>query len=883
MPLNAATRVGPYQIVSQLGAGGMGEVYRATDARLNRDVALKVLPEAFAADRERMARFEREAQLLASLNHPHIAAIYGVEEAEGHRCLVLELVEGDTLDDRLSRGALPVSDALDVARQVAEALEAAHEKGIIHRDLKPSNIKVTPDGIVKVLDFGLAKGLVSDAASDPALSPTISIHATEAGVLLGTAAYMSPEQARGRPLDKRTDVWSFGCLLFELLTGQRPFAQSTITDTLAAIVRGDPDWSLLPADTPPRIRALIKRCLQKDRKTRLRDMGDALLEIDDAIAQPHEAMAAAATAPAARGTRAPWVLASALTIVVAALAWALWSRGGGDAPVARFTIDLPGGIAVAFDDRPVAAISPDGTRLVFTARAGMKSQLYERRLDQFDGRFIPGSEGATAPHYSPDGRWILFESARKLRRAPADGGQPEVLADSREWFGGTWTGDNRLIFTPSYPMGLWQIPASGGTAQKLTAPDAARKELGHWWPQALPNGKAVLFTAFSTPLERSRVAVYSLDTGKHTPVIERATFGRYVATGHVLFMRGTSLMAVRFDSDRLTTTGDPAVVVDDVANVPSNGVGLFTVSGNGTLAYLRSSQTRTPKRLVWIDRSGKRTPVIERLDGYETPRLSPDGRRLALTIIGDSSDVWVLDLERGTSTKITHGAASDFKPTWTPDGRRLFFTSEQPVFDVHVKAADGSGPEEPVLESEYDKHITSVSPNGRTLAMTEANPATSSDLWMVPWSGSPGKPVLFRRTPFSEEIAVFSPDSRWVAYQANESGRFEVYVEPYPGPGSRTQVSVNGGTGPVWAKNGRELFYRSGHALMAVPVTLTPEFTAGRPVQLFEADFLTPYMHPGYDVMADGRFIVVQNDESAPPPLLHVVLNWFSELNRKAK
>ena len=858
----------------------MGEVYRATDARLNRDVALKILPEAFATDRERMARFEREAQLLASLNHPHIAAIYGIEEAAGVRCLVLELVDGETLADRLERGPLPLQDALDLARQVAEALEAAHEKGIIHRDLKPANIKITPDGLVKVLDFGLAKGLAPGGVSDPAFSPTISIHATEAGVLLGTAAYMSPEQARGRPLDKRTDIWSFGCVLFETLSGQGPFGQGTITDTLAAIVRGDPDWSLLPADTPSRVRVLLERCLQKDRKLRLRDIGDAKLELVDAVHRPEQAM------PAKIVPRRPawlaWSLVAALAIALVVLGWMLTSQQPPDTRVVRFTIAPPAGTTFGDESRSVIALSPDGRQLVMALQGGATRRLYLRRFDESEGRALDGSDHGEGPTFSPDGRWILFDAGKRLKRVPVDGGQPQTIAKTDGWFGGTMTDDGRIILTPTYTAGLAELPASGAL-RRLTTPDTKRKELGHFWPQLLPDGETVLATAFTAPLEGSRLITYSLRDGSLKPLIEHANYGRYVSTGHVLFIRGNSVMAVACDLDRLQISGEPIPVIDDVAISTPTGLGHFAVSDNGSLAYLRASETVGRNRFVWIDRQGKKTLFNNEAGSFGQPTLSPDGRRLMFVGSTETDDVWFMDLERGTSTRLTHDPVAEFNARWTPDGRHVIYSLERPVYDIYVKPADGSAAGTPVIESEFDKHLNSLSPDGHVIAYTESHPVTGNDIWTLKWTERGARPSPFRRTPFVEEMATFSPDGRWIAYHSNESGRQQVYVQPYPGSGSQMQISTDGGYRPVWGKNGRELFYRNGLAMMSVPITLAPTLRAGHPVKLFEAELQGGYtfIHPGYDVAGDGRFIALERDPAAPRPVVHVVLNWLEELKKK--
>ena len=873
-----------YTVTAKLGAGGMGEVYRARDTRLGRDVAIKVLPASFAVDRDRLARFEREAQLLASLNHPHIAAIFGFEEVSGTRALVMELVEGPALAERIQQGPLPLDEALRIAGEIARALEAAHSKGIIHRDLKPANVKLTREGQVKVLDFGLAKAVEGgDSPQDLSRSPTLSVAATRAGVVLGTAAYMSPEQARGKTADKRADIWAFGLVLFEMLTGRSAFRGETVTDILASVVKEAPDWSALPAETPLALRRLLRRCLEKDPGRRQHDIADARLELEDALAEPAEA---AQLAPVAKEVPLwrrglPWGVAAVFALAAAVLSWQLardTSRPG-DLRV-RFSIPPPPQTRLADPIWPLAVLSPDGSLLVMEAWRGGNSQLYLRRLDEFETVPLAGTEGATKPFFSPDGKWIGFAADRKLKKVAIAGGTPVVLCDA-EWGGGAWLPDDTIIFTQAYTTGLWRIPASGGTPQKLTEPDRAKGELGHWWPQVLPDGETILFTNFSTPIERARIAAYSLRTGQQEPLVEGAMFGRYLPTGHLVYVRSETMMAVPFDAKKLEVTGTPLPILDDLAIDPTNGTTQFSFSDNGTVAFVPASTTRLRSLLVWVDRAGKAQPIALPPRAYAEPRLSPDGRRLALSIWEQGRDVWVYDLERGSFTRITSGPTAEFMPLWSRDGRRLVYSSEHPVFELYWKPADGTGTEEALLTSSFDKYPASFTPDGRTLVYSEAGMQSASDILMLPLEGQ-RKPVPVVNTRFEEMAPQLSSDGRWLAYQSDQSGRFEVYVQSFPGPGERHQVSTDGGTEPLWSRDGRELFYRQGDRVLTVPVRPGAAFQAGRPVVLFEGSFEHFRYHAGYDVSPDSRrFVMVQRDPDTPPAQVRVVLNWFEDLQRR--
>ncbi len=869
--------LGHYRIESKLGQGGMGEVYRAKDTKLGRDVAIKVLPPAFAEDPERLARFEREAHVLASLNHPNIAAIYGFEQAGGVPFLVLEYVPGEIL-----KGPMPVEDALGVCRQMAEALQEAHEKGFMHRDLKPANIKITPEGKVKVLDFGLAKALADEPAQgDGRNSPTLSILATRAGTLLGTAAYMSPEQARGRPIDKRADIWAFGCVLYEMLVGKQTFSGGSITDVLAAVVRAEPDWSALPAGAPLR---LLHRCLEKDPARRLRDIGDARFDLEADAVSP-------AAGPGVRASRLPWVAAAVMTLVAAVGVWAPWRAQRAAAPVVRAAVTPPPGDRLAVNPlQGSIALSPDGSRLVYAAVRGGRAQLFLRRLDQFDAAPITGAEDGAGPFFSPDGEWVGFFAGGKLKRVQLSGGAPQTVCEAPAGRGATWAPDDTIILTPNNPAGtgLAHVPAGGGVPQALTTPDNKSNEHSHRWPQILPGGKAVLFTVFTggNPDENS-VAVLRLDTGERRTLVEGATDGRYIPTGHLVYSRSGSLLAAPFDVSRLAVTGRQVPVLEGVRTAASTGFVHYCFSSTGSLLYLSGGLESLDLALVWVDHKGKATPATDQRRYFLHPRLSPDGRRIAVTAGGGAgADIWVLDLSRDVLARLTFEPGQEGASLWTPDGKRVVFGAVRSgaAQNLYWKAADGSGPEERLTTSPHLQTPGSFSRDGKWLAFREVNPASSDDIWLLPMEGD-RKPKPFLQTPFSEAEPAFSPDGRWLAYSSSESGSREVYVQPFPGPGGKWQVSTNGGRMPVWSPNGRELFYRNGDQTMAVEVGTGGAFSAGKPRLLFEGQYFSLPGATHYDVAPDGkRFLMLKNvTPEAALTQINLVENWFEELKQRAK
>jgi serine/threonine protein kinase/Tol biopolymer transport system component len=890
MTLTPHTRIGPYEIISLLGSGGMGEVYRAQDTSLQREVALKVLPDSLAADGATMARFEREAQLLASLNHPHIAAIYGLEGSGATRALVMELVEGPTLADRIRQGPLALDEALPIARQIAEALEAAHERGIIHRDLKPANIKVRPDGAVKILDFGLAKAVAGDpASSDIHNSPTISAIATKAGAILGTAAYMSPEQAKAKPLDKRTDIWSFGCVFYEMLTAKKAFGGDTVTDTLAAILRSEPDWDLLPHETPQPIRGLLKRCLQKEQRLRLRDIGDARLEIEEALAHPQLVSASTPLSRLSHG-RTAWAIAAILLLCLLAVAIRAWFRHPQPStpPIARFEISIPAPDQLVALNSVAIAISPDGTRLAYVARHAGVPMLFIRALDQANAFPVAGSEGANTPFFSPDGNWVGFFPAGRLKKVAASGGAPVTVTNLPTTRGASWGPRGTIALTLTPATALSVVSADGGVAAPLSKLDLAKGEASHRWPQFLPDGDTILFTVGkSKNWDDAEIQLQSLKTGERRTLIQGGTCARYVPTGNLLYGHGGKLLSVPFDLRRLQVTGPPVTILDDVTEDAESGAVQFAASDNGTLVYLPGGLQRTEHSLLWIDHAGQASEIAAPPRAYWAPRISPDGTQIATVVAGANDEIWVNDILRNTWTRLTF-ESSNAMPTWSADGKRVAFAGNLAgVQGIFWKLADGSGDEQLVLQS---KSITSAlpmplswSPDGKTLAYDNFEPQAGHRIWLYS-PGSADPPRLFINSAVNEDGARFSPNGRWVAYASEESGRFEVYVQPFAGSGGKWQISRDGGSQPVWTRNGKELFFYGNGKMMSVDVNTDGEFSAGNPNTLFEAnfDFRGSYV-PAYDVTPDGKkFIAVRSSNSNPVPAsIQVILNWFAEINQR--
>ncbi len=906
-----AVLAGRYEILELIGAGGMGEVYRAVDKSLDRQVAVKVLPAAFSQDKERLARFEREAKLLAALNHPHIASIHGLERSGERLFLVLELIEGESLRTRLARGPLPVEEAIAVCRQVAEGLEAAHARGIVHRDLKPGNIMLAGDDIAKILDFGLAKAAAGETTGiDIERSPTITGQMTAPGVILGTVAYMSPEQARGRPVDKRADIWAFGCVLFECLTGQQAFVGETVSDTLAHIIKGEPDWGCLPAGTPPHIRSLLGRCLEKDPKERLHDIADARIELQ----MTPRFVAGATSTSGIRGLRPAAIVAigaAALIIgaLVGPLVWRSLTRGGSSkaVPVVRASIVLPSGHSLGggslqngFSNRPTRtelAVSADGRFLVYSAtREGPGSQsapsLYLRKLDELEARPVKGTEGGLCPFLSPRGDWIGFWAGGKLRKVPSEGGIPSDLCDVPRPFGFSWGDDDRIVFSRDRGTGLMRIPAAGGAPEVLTVPDRSRQEYAHYLPHVLPGSRGVLFTIKRHPWDAEpRLAVLDLGSGQWRVLLENAADGRYAATGHAVFMRQGTLMAVPFDAGRMAITG-PAVPVaagieqtlNTTTSYDDTGAGQFDLSASGSLVYVPGGIEPDQKNtLVWVDAEGREEPIVAFKAPFFSTRVSPDGKRIAYTLLGMESHVWIHDLDLGTATKLTPEGMAQWA-LWTKDGERLIFDwLETGVPNLYWQDAAGGSPKERLIESEFYHWPGSLSPDGNILAFVEERQETDRDILFLDLRDRRTTPFLNSR--FYEGYPAFSPDGRWIAYATDESGQMEVYVQTLSGRPRKWRVSHEGGRSPLWSPDGRRLYYRSGplgSRIWAVDIEAGPDLSASRPRQILSLERYAVGSPIGtWDISRDGRrFLMVKLGGRPVKPVTEIILvqNWFEEL-----
>jgi Tol biopolymer transport system component len=897
MPLAPGARLGPYGIHDRLGEGGMGEVWRATDTRLNRDVAIKVLPAAFVNDKERLARFEREARLLAQLHHSNIAAIFGLEDADGVRALVMELVEGPTLAERLTAGPIPLDESLSIARQIAVALEQAHDKGIIHRDLKPQNIKAPVDGTIKVLDFGLAKAMAPvlppelDAVRSPILmnSPTISVvPGTQAGIILGTAAYMSPEQARGGVVDKRTDIWAFGVVLFEMLAGRQLFAAETVTDTLVNVLKTDIDFSMLPADTPRAIRQLLRRCLERNPSNRLHDIADARIVLDDVRERPAEDEREQVGGSPGRSRRArlAWIVAPVALIAAFMLGGLVANRRGtAVAGPQHFSIMLAPAQDLFTGANGILGFSPDGGALVFSALMNGKQLLFRRELSGTEAVAIAGTEGGDSVFFSPDGRWIGFTSAGRIMKVASEGGRPFRLGEQLGVGGSAWLRDNTIVFTPAYSEGLFRMSSDGGTPQRLTTPDRAAGELGHWWADALPGDRYVVFTAFRTPVDRSRIGVLDLTSGQVRWLVEGGYFARYAASGHLLYTRGQRLFAIPFDLPSGTVNGAAVAVLDDLLVSQTNAFGMFAVSSRGMLAYVTESLGNPLRELIWLDRKGHATPAVPEPRRFVSVSLSPDDRQGALTLQGDSRDLWLTSLERGTQSRLTSGDATEFDPIWSHDGRELFYVFDAPPFVVQRIGVDTPDAGRSVWNEKTTMDTTglAVSHDGRMMAFEFSAEQTGRDLYYRPLDGStPAQPIKATRS--DERSISFSPDDTWVVYQSNEIGRPEVYAQPFPGPGERIQVSSDGGTDPLWARNG-EVFYLHDNEVRVVAARPKGRVEFDAPRTLFSYPILPSAMHEAqtFDVTADGaRMIAISIPDARRPRQVEVVTDWVRTLERLA-
>jgi len=889
------SRIGQFRIERELGRGAGGAVYLARDTKLDRSVAIKSLPAEVMSDPKARSRFAREARVLASLNHPNIAAIYEeLEEAEGIGYLILEYVPGQTLTERIAKSSLELDEALTIALQIAEAVAAAHEHGIIHRDLKPGNIKITTEDKVKVLDFGLAKAVGREAIDDQS---TI----TELGLVIGTPAYMSPEQARGKPADKRSDIWSFGCVLYEMLSGRKPFEGETVSDMLANVLQAEPDWQALPQTTPTNIVVLLRRCLEKDPRRRLHDIADVAIEINEtlnlpAIVPPTTTTSFEIAHPAGwKKLIAVGAVCLLLGIIMGAIAiWSRWHSGTPKSqPVRSFVIRPETTFEVEALWYHALAFSPDGKRLAYVEQGSDgRRKIYIREMDEFKAKPLSGTEGAISPFFSPDGQWLGYVDhfQRKLKKVAVKGGEPIILGDSVHFRGGSWGTDDNIIFTPAAGTatggGLWRISASGEGLEELTVPDQSRGESGHIWPQILPGGKLVLFTNVLAGGLENQFEVYSLETRKRYFIFKGGTYARYISTGHIVYAHNNTLYAVRFDIERLEVVGSAVPVVSDVMT-PESRSAQFAISSDGSLAYIPVVTRSTELRPVWVDKQGKVYPLPAATPrNYGNARISPDGKRAAFDIRdGRSSDIWIYDLIRHTLNPLTSDGSSVF-PVWAPDGESVLFGSYRAGKPQFFRQSMAGG--EPELFATLEELVgipVACSLDGKELLIVWSDPKHprwDDDIYLVSLDkqNEKSRPRPFIQRNHNQRHGVWSPDGRWVAYASDESGRWEVYVEPYPGPGPKTMISTDGGYQPLWSRNGKELFYRCGYKMIAGTVETEPEFRVIRYEELFEAPYLCRVNRIDYDVAPDGRFLMIQDSQEPTPVSVNVVLNWFEQLER---
>jgi eukaryotic-like serine/threonine-protein kinase len=874
--LNGGTRLGTYEIIGLLGAGGMGEVYSASDTKLGRNIAIKILAGAWTHDDERVARFKREAKTLAALNHPNIAIIHGFEESGSQNFLVMELVEGDTLADKLARGPIPPGEALRIAVQISEALEAAHEKGIIHRDLKPANVKITPEGKVKVLDFGLAKAFENDASSgNLSNSPTLTRAGTGEGVILGTAAYMSPEQAKGFAVDPRSDVFSFGCILYEMLTGKPAFDGDSVSEILASVLKTEPAFHELPQTLHPRLRELVQRTLAKNPKRRMHAMADVRFEIESIMNSPSTDSPEVTAVPAVRSSLPAWILAA---LAVAALGWIaaihFREKPAGDEPELRLDIGTPSTTA-PFE----FAISPNGRYIVFIASGDGAPRLWLRAFDKAEAQPLAGTEGAGYPFWSADSSSIAFDSGGRLRRVEIAGGPPQILASTFASFGGAWNSEGTILFS-SGTGPLSRISAAGGETAIVTHLDSPR-QVQHRFPKFLPDGRHFLFFVLGTP-ESAGIYLGSLDSSDTKRLVLNESAAEFLPPDMVAYVRGTTLVARHLDLKREELTGDPVTLADPVGFVATGSTG-FSVSADGRIAYRGGSGPL--RQLRWYDRTGKQTGAADEVDSATLlyPELSPDGEHVALNrTIQANTDIWLMDLVRHALTRFTFEAAIDLAPVWSPDAKQIVFaSSRQGPYNLFIKSSSGAGADTPLLVTMNHKYPQDWSKDGRFLLYSEVDLKMGRDLWALPMKDTDPKPFPVVKTAFEELNGQFSPDSRFVAYETNESGRSEIVVQPFPKADGKWQVSTNGGVQPRWRPDGKELYFLAPDGkLMAVSIAITGvNLAAATPVALFNAVSVTGYGANKHEYMVtrDGRFLINQPAELSNTTPITLILNRKSK------
>ncbi len=884
MSLEPGRRLGHYEIIAPIGAGGMGEAYKARDPRLNRVVAIKVLLERICDQPEARARFEREGQTLASLNHPHICVVHDVGRDGDTDFIVMELLEGETLARRLERGALSLDHAVQHGIEIADALDQAHRHGVTHRDLKPGNIMLTKSG-VKLLDFGLAKLRQGENVSSFS-EATTGADMTAEGTILGSLHYMAPEQVEGREADARTDIFAFGTVLYEMVTGQKAFEGKSAVSVMSAILKDIPIpvSALLPA-APPALDRLIAACLEKepdDRWQTARDLWRELKWIRTSSSEtgPHKSIV---TRAAGEGTRRaiPWSLSVLITLIGAILAgfgtWMLKPGAPTGSGIVRLTVALPVGDELLVSPMIAVALSPDGTKLAYVGRRGDTTrQLFVRAMNSLETKPISGTDGADSPFFSPDNQWIGFFALNKLKKVSVSGGAPVDLCDAPLAVGGSWGPDDTIYFAPDVGSGLKKVSASGGPCEEVTRVDR-KNELSHRWPQVLPGGKALLFTVRKGfGWDEHVLQTYVFGTGESRAIVQGASTGRYVRSGHVIYSRAGNLMALPFDLGTLSPTG-PSVALTELVREGFEGA-QYDVSDSGSVAYVPGHSEASRRRLVWVDREGTVEPLPVEPRAYGKPVISPDGRNVALDIVEATSGVWIYDFSRGALSAFTSPSHS---PIWTHDSKRIIFTAT--YRNLLWKAADGSGGEEELTSSDNLGVPGSVTPDGKWLVFHTVDPATGPDIWVLPLDGE-RKPQVVVKTPDIEVSPRLSPDGRWLAYVIQSGPRSQVYVTPFPGPEGRSQISTDRGTEPIWSRTGRELFYRSGSKMMAVDIVTQPTFSAGAPRQLFDGrfEFGTGGL-AGYDVAPDGRFLMVQPVEPEQAARqINIVLNWFEELKQRA-
>ena len=883
-----------YRIETHLGAGGMGEVYQARDTKLGRAVAVKILPELFANDSERVARFEREAKLLASLNHSNIAALYGLEQSDGRHFLIMELVEGSTLSERISQGAVPIGEALKISLQILEALEAAHEKSVIHRDLKPANVKITPEGKVKVLDFGLAKAMdPAPSEIDRMNSPTISVMATNAGVILGTAGYMSPEQAKGRATDQRSDVFSFGCVLYEMITGRQTFEGENVTETIASVLKQEADLSLIPANIHPRVVELLRRCLVKDPKRRWHAAADVRVEIETILADSQGLKGADSTAPQVRRWHLALAVAITAAVVVLVMTGIMWKvkPKPAAASIARFSFALPEGQSITRGGRPAIVISPDGEHIVYQANR----QLYVRSISDVEVRPIEGTNlDAANPFFSPDSKWVGFYSVleQKLKKIAITGGAAVNIADASFPYGASWSDDNQIFFADPQ-KGILRVSANGGTPETVIAPKSGEVMHG---PQLLPDRDHLLFTVrialdravtVTALWDKAQIVLQSLKTGERKTLIEGGADGRYVATGHLVYALGSNLLAVSFDLKNLEKTAGPVPVVEGVARAANaSGAAHFSFAANGTLVYIAGTGALgLENKVALVTRDGKETPVALPAGRYSEPRLSPDGKQVAIVTEDEQGTpfVSIYDLSQAAALRRLTFQTAD-RPLWTRDGQRIIFDSGGVLF---WQRADGNGAAEEMLKLPAGGVAAfSISPDGKTLLIR--NGVNGGDIWSMAVDGDQQTKSVIS-TPGIDHAAYFSPDSRWIVYTSTESGTSQIYVQPYPPTGAKYQITTAGGVSPLWSPDGKQIFYMAvAGNLVSVDVRTQPSFGFGNPTETsIKALRFRNNVVRSFDMTRDGKqFLVVTAGAStggqSTQPQIRITMNWFEDLKQKS-